>query len=259
MGNSDNREVKELRVNKKPWFEKINSAFKSINNIDLKDLYINSNLNPNEKEIIHAADNKKFLEIEAIKNKFESEKELLKSSLENSIQEIKNTYSSKFNDMKSKIQLNVDLVVRYMVQKDSFSLAKKMKPLILATSLCTLLFPTNVLSNNEVSYHFCKRLENEVSKNLLNRNKNFIPSFVGKLINEEIVLREIVSKTLTKELEVKNNGFLTNSKCLFLYSVEKFGGKAVSKKYEEIVFKKFEEITDNFKTFFNKDIIDQIK
>ena len=82
---------------------------------------------------------------------------------------------------------------------------------------------------------------------------------VEKLINEEMVFREIVSKTLIKELEVKNNGFLTSSKCLFLFSLEKFGGKSVSKKYEEIVLKKFEEITDNFKTFINKDIIDQIK
>ena len=134
-----------------------------------------------------------------------------------------------------------------------------MKRLLIATSLWTLIFPINVLSNSKVSYHFCPRLENEVSKNLLSRNKNFIPSFVQKLINEEIVLREIVSKTLTKELEVKNNAFLTSSKCLFLYSLEKFGGKSVSKKYEEIVIKKFEEITDNFKTFINKDIIDQIK
>ena len=115
------------------------------------------------------------------------------------------------------------------------------------------------MSNSKENYFFCKRLENEVSKNLLSRNKNFIPSFVEKLINEEMVFREIVSKTLIKELEVKNNGFLTSSKCLFLFSLEKFGGKSVSKKYEKIVLKKFEEITDNFKTFFNKDIIDRIK
>ena len=74
-----------------------------------------------------------------------------------------------------------------------------------------------------------------------------------------MVFREIVSKTLIKELEDKNNGFLTSSKCLFLFSLEKFAGNPVSKKYEEIVLKKFEEITDNFKTFINKDIIDQIK
>ena len=129
-----------------------------------------------------------------------------------------------------------------------------MKRFLLATSLWTLIFPTNVLSNNKLNYHFCKKLENEVSKNLLSRNKKFIPSFVEKLINEEKVLRGIVSKTLIKELEVKNNGFLTNSKCLFLYSIEKFGGKSVSKKYEQIVLKKFNEITDNFKTSINKDI-----
>ena len=134
-----------------------------------------------------------------------------------------------------------------------------MPRLLLAISLWTLIFPTDVLSNNKENYHFCKRLENEVSKNLLSSNKNFIPSFVKKLINEEMILKEIVSKTLIKELEVKNNGFLTSSKCLFLYSLEKFGGKYVSKKYEEIVLKKFEELTDNFKTFINKDIIDQIK
>ncbi len=129
-----------------------------------------------------------------------------------------------------------------------------MKRFLLATSLWTLIFPTNVLSNNKLNYHFCKKLENEVSKNLLSRNKKFIPSFVEKLINEEKVLRGIVSKTLIKELEVKNNGFLTNSKCLFLYSIEKFGGKSVSKKYEQIVLKKFNEITDDFKTSINKDI-----
>ena len=134
-----------------------------------------------------------------------------------------------------------------------------MKRLLLAISLWTLIFPTKVLSNNKENYDFCQRLENEVSKNLLSRNKDFIPSFVEKLINEEMILREIVSQTLIKELEVKNNGFLTSSKCLFLYSLEKFGGKSVSKKYEEIVLKKFEEITDNFKTIINKDIIDQIK
>ena len=115
------------------------------------------------------------------------------------------------------------------------------------------------MSNSKVNYHFCEKLENEVSKNLLIRNKNFIPSFVGKLINEEIVLREIVSKTLTKELEVKNNGFLTSSKCLFLLSLEKFGNKSVSKKYEEIILKKVDGITNDFKTFIYKDIIDQIR
>ena len=134
-----------------------------------------------------------------------------------------------------------------------------MKRLLLATTLWTLIFPTNVLSNNKANYHFCKRLENEVSKNLLTRNKNLIPSFAEKLLNEEIIFREIVSKTLTKELEVKNNRFLTSSKCLFLYSLEKFGGNSVSKKYEEIVKKKFETITDNLKTLINIDIIDQIK
>ena len=134
-----------------------------------------------------------------------------------------------------------------------------MKGLLFSTFLWTLIFPTNVLSENKVNYHFCKRLENEVSKNLLSRNKNFIPSFVEKLINEEMILKEVVSKTLIKELEVKNNGFLTSSKCLFLFSLEKFGGKSVSKKYEAIVSKKFEEITDNFKTFINKDIIERIK
>ena len=134
-----------------------------------------------------------------------------------------------------------------------------MQRLLIIIFFWTLIFPTSVLSNNKKNYHFCKRLENEVSKNLLSRNQNFIPSFVEKLINEEIVLREIVSKTLIKELEVKNNGFLTSSKCLFLFSLEKFGGKSVSKKYEKIVLKKFEEVTDNFKIFMNQDIIDQIK
>ena len=134
-----------------------------------------------------------------------------------------------------------------------------MQRLLISIFLWTLIFPTIVLSNNKENYHFCTRLQNEVSKNLLSRNKNFVPSFVKKLINEEMVLKEIVSKTLIKELEVKNNGFLTSSKCLFLFSLEKFGGKSVSKKYEKIVLKKFEEITDNFETFINKVNIEQIK
>ena len=134
-----------------------------------------------------------------------------------------------------------------------------MKRILLAISLWTFIFPANVLSNNKVKHHFCERLENEVSKNLLTRNKNFIPSFVKKFTNEEIVFKEIVSKTLIKEIEVENNGFLTSSKCLFLYSLEKFGGKSVSKKYEEIIKKKFEGITDNFKNLINPEIIYQGK
>ena len=134
-----------------------------------------------------------------------------------------------------------------------------MKRLLLATSLWTFIFPANVLSNNKVNYFFCEQLENEVSKNLLTRNKNFIQSFVKKFTNEEIVFKEIVSKTLIKEIEVKNNGFLTSSRCLFLFSLERFGGKSVSKKYEEIIKKKIEGITDNFKNFINPEIIYQIK
>ena len=134
-----------------------------------------------------------------------------------------------------------------------------MKRILLAISLWTFIFPANVLSNNNVKHHFCERLENEVSKNLLTRNKNFIPSFVKKFTNEEIVFKEIVSKTLIKEIEVENNGFLTSSKCLFLYSLEKFGGKSVSKKYEEIIKKKIEGITDNFKNLINPEIIYQSK
>ncbi len=134
-----------------------------------------------------------------------------------------------------------------------------MKRLLLATSLWTFIFPANVLSNNKVYHHFCERLENEVSKNLLTRNKNYIPSFVKKFTNEEMVFKEIVSKTLIKEIEVENNGFLTSSKCLFLYSLEKFGGKSVSKKYEEIIKKKIEGITDNFKNLINPEIIYQSK
>ena len=134
-----------------------------------------------------------------------------------------------------------------------------MKRLLLATSLWTFIFPANVLSNNKVNYFFCEQLENEVSKNLLTRNKNFIPSFVKKFTNEEIVFKEIVSKTLIQEIEVKNNGFLTSSRCLFLFSLVRFGGKSVSKKYEEIIKKKIEGITDNFKNFINPEIIYQIK
>ena len=108
MGISDNKR-KKLRVNKKSWFEKIKSSLKSRINIQLKNNYINSNLSPNEKEIIDLEVNQKFLEIEVIKNNFQSEKELLKTLAENSIQKIKDSYSNKYNDMKLKIEsLNLE-------------------------------------------------------------------------------------------------------------------------------------------------------
>ena len=65
-------------------------------------------------------------------------------------------------------------------------MCNRIKQILLAISFWTLIFPTDVLSNNKENYHFCKRLENEVSKNLLSSNKNFIPSFVDKLVNEEM-------------------------------------------------------------------------
>ena len=47
---------------------------------------------------------------------------------------------------------------------------------------------------------FCKVLEVEVSKNLLNRNKKFLPSWITPFINEELMMRDVVSKTLIKEI-----------------------------------------------------------
>ena len=44
-----------------------------------------------------------------------------------------------------------------------------------------------------------------------------------------------------------------------LYSLEKFGGKSVSKQYEVIVLNKLEGKIDNFKTLIKQDIIDRIK
>ena len=106
-------------------------------------------------------------------------------------------------------------------------------------------------------------LENQIKKGNINwKSKSELVRESGNKIsgNNSKIIKEFENKfQFGSEIEIKNNVFLTSSKCLFLFSLEKLAGKSVSKKYEQIVLKKFEEITDNFKTFIYKDILDQIK
>ena len=93
---------------------------------------------------------------------------------------------------------------------------------------------------------FCKRLELEVSKNLFNRNKKFIPSWIQPFINEEILVRDVVSKTLIEEVKIEDNMIFTQGKCLFLLNLEKLGDEYVSKKYEQIVIDEFNRSIKRF-------------
>ncbi len=93
---------------------------------------------------------------------------------------------------------------------------------------------------------FCKILELEVSKNLFNRNKKFIPSWVKPFINEELLVRDIVSKTLMKQIKIEDSIIFSQAKCLFLFTLEEFNNEYISKKYEEIVVDEFNKSIKNF-------------
>jgi len=89
-------------------------------------------------------------------------------------------------------------------------------------------------------------LEAEVSKNLFNRNKKFIPSWVKPFINEELLVRDVVSKTLMKEIKIEDSIIFSQAKCLFLFTLEEFNNEYISKKYEEIVIDEFNKSIKNF-------------
>tara|TARA_S200000501_G_scaffold300808_1_gene287915 strand:- start:1041 stop:1412 length:372 start_codon:yes stop_codon:yes gene_type:complete len=93
---------------------------------------------------------------------------------------------------------------------------------------------------------FCMMLEVEVSKNLFNRNKKFIPSWIKPFINEELLVRDVVSKTLMKEIKIEDSIIFSQAKCLFLFTLEEFNDESISKKYEEIVIDEFNKSIKNF-------------
>ena len=119
---------------------------------------------------------------------------------------------------------------------------KKISLIVILTFFVAVLFFIRGSKNKD----FCMMLEVEVSKNLLNRNRKFIPSWVIPFINEELLVRDLVSKTLIKEIEIEDKIIFSQAKCLFLFTLEKLNGEYVSKKYEEIVI---DELNKSIKKF----------
>ena len=108
------------------------------------------------------------------------------------------------------------------------------------------LLPTKVFSSELKNQYFCRILGEEVGQNIFNRNQKYIPNWIKPFINEELIVKEIVFNTLLDEVVIKNQKILTNSKCLFLLTLEKFADEYVSKKYEIKVIEEFNKQINNF-------------
>ncbi len=108
------------------------------------------------------------------------------------------------------------------------------------------LTPTKVFSSELKNQYYCRILAEEVGQNVFNRNQQYIPIWIKPFINEELLVKEIVSNTLLDEIVIKNNKVLTNSKCLFLLTLEKYADEYISKKYEIQVIEEFNNQINNF-------------
>ena len=127
------------------------------------------------------------------------------------------------------------------------------------------LLPTKVFSSELRNQYFCRILAEEVGQNVFNRNQQYIPNWIKPFINEELLVKEIVHNTLLDEVVIKNNVFtrnqqyipnwikpfinnqiFTNSKCLFLLTLEKYADEYVSKVYEIKVVEEFNNQIKNF-------------
>tara|TARA_B100001989_G_C24192760_1_gene294494 strand:+ start:80 stop:451 length:372 start_codon:yes stop_codon:yes gene_type:complete len=108
------------------------------------------------------------------------------------------------------------------------------------------LLPTKVFSSELKNQYFCRILGEEVGQNIFNRNQKYIPNWIKPFINEELIVKEIVFNTLLDEVVIKNQKILTNSKCLFLLTLEEFADEYVSKKYEIKVIEEFNKQINNF-------------
>ena len=108
------------------------------------------------------------------------------------------------------------------------------------------LLPTKVFSSELRNQYFCRILAEEVGQNVLNRNQQYIPNWIKPFINEELLVKEIVHNTLLDEVVIKNNKILTNGKCLFLLTLEKYSDEYVSREYEIKVVEEFNNKIKNF-------------
>ena len=121
-----------------------------------------------------------------------------------------------------------------------------MKRKIFLSLIFLSLLQTKVLSSGLRNQYFCRILAEEVGQNVFNRNQQYIPNWIKPFINEELLVKEIVHNTLLDEVVIKNNEILTNSKCLFLLTLEKYSNEYVSKKYEIKVVEEFNNLINNF-------------
>ena len=121
-----------------------------------------------------------------------------------------------------------------------------MRKKIFLSLIFLFLLPTKVFSSELKNQYFCVILGDEVSQNIFNRNQQYIPIWIKPFINEELLVKEIVNNTLLDEVVIKNNKILTNGKCLFLLTLEKYANEYVSKKYEIKVVEEFNNLIDNF-------------
>ena len=121
-----------------------------------------------------------------------------------------------------------------------------MRKKIFLSLIFLFLLPTKVFSSELKNQYFCVILGEEVSQNIFNRNQQYIPIWIKPFINEELLVKEIVNNTLLDEVVIKNNKILTNGKCLFLLTLEKYANEYVSKKYEIKVVEEFNNLIDNF-------------
>lgn len=121
-----------------------------------------------------------------------------------------------------------------------------MKKKFFSILIFTSFFGLIVFIRQSKNKDFCKILEVEVSKNLLNRNKKFLPYWIKPFINEELLVRNVVSKTLIEEIKIEDKMILSQAKCLFFLALEEFNGEYVSKKYEEIMIEEFNKSIQKF-------------
>ena len=102
---------------------------------------------------------------------------------------------------------------------------KTMRGRIFLSLIFLSLLPTKVFSSELRNQYFCRILAEEVGQNVFNRNQQYIPNWIKPFINNQI---------------------FTNSKCLFLLTLEKYADEYVSTKYEIKVVEEFNNQIKNF-------------
>ena len=121
----------------------------------------------------------------------------------------------------------------------------KKKTVIFIIFLLILSSITMILHKQRQIY-FCSMLEEEVSTNLTKRNLNLIPNWIKPFVNEELFLKEIIINNISLALKMDKSKLLDQSKCFFLYGLEKLANEYVSQKIEEGVVNEIQFKIDSF-------------